>query len=170
MPAPSHIPFRDIDPEEFRCPRCGGHIPSSLMPGAYPGVPSRVADVEVCSGCTWDELRRLDDGAVLPAPADWPIRRTPVGISEWAASPDTHELARVGFSGGPGEIIVYDAPAGAFSSPEVVSEVALIDTDRAIVLVSAAHLDRVRAEGGDPIEWAISEAITYLGRVFGEPA
>lgn len=38
------------------CPRCGGFIPNSLHPGAYPGAISRVDNkTEICSPCGTDE-------------------------------------------------------------------------------------------------------------------
>ena len=50
--------------DKFTCPRCGGMIPNSATPGAYPGAMSRHekntdgTPVEVCSDCGTDEAIR----------------------------------------------------------------------------------------------------------------
>ena len=52
---------------ENQCPRCGGGIPNSKTPGAYPGALSRhERGVEICSGCGTDEAIRDFQDRVLP--------------------------------------------------------------------------------------------------------
>lgn len=42
--------------KKHECPRCGGGIPNSVTPGAYPGALSRWDNkTEVCSECGTDE-------------------------------------------------------------------------------------------------------------------
>ena len=50
------------------CPRCGGFIPNSEQPGAYPGALSRTDnDTEVCSQCGTEEaMEQMSGGAVMP--------------------------------------------------------------------------------------------------------
>lgn len=61
------------------CPRCGGYIPDSFTPGAYPGAMSRQeAGVEICSRCGHQEaIRDFENRPPLDRDA-WADRAAPV--------------------------------------------------------------------------------------------
>ena len=75
-------------PIPHRCPRCGGGIPNSAHPGAYPGALSRWDNqTEVCSGCGSDEAM-AQYAAALRA-GDKRVAVHPVhGTRKWVTPPE----------------------------------------------------------------------------------
>lgn len=60
------------------CPRCLGGVPNDHDKGEYPGVVSRMANVEICVLCGQDETVAFIKGQKsIPASA-WPIFRNDV--------------------------------------------------------------------------------------------
>jgi len=58
--------------EPNQCPRCGGGIPNSVVPGAYPGALSRYDNLtEVCSQCGTDEAMSNFGFAPVVQRSEW---------------------------------------------------------------------------------------------------
>ncbi len=94
--------------DDFRCPRCGGHIPNGRSPGAYPGALSRTDScTEVCSRCGGEEgMQALTLGACTPQD-QWPVG--------WSV-PAPDDPARLSWSGLDGIVATVEVdPSGSWS-------------------------------------------------------
>lgn len=147
---------------DFACPRCGGQIPNSRTPGAYPGAMSRADNAtEVCSACGYDEAMRAFSGKGVQPVDEWPVTRAHTIAIGTTEDEDRNVFARLSHPGNPGQVIILTAPASAIIDtargydvvPSPMEDIVVVFPEDAIEVIGVAEITRIAAAVGDEF-WA----------------